>query len=94
MNVRSLSVRRELMRRMVLARLVLSAAAFVCATTLLIYPLIRRLVGRLSDMSIHLLDANIETLQVLGSAIAKRDSDTDAHNCHDPLGAPGPGRRG
>jgi putative nucleotidyltransferase with HDIG domain len=27
-----------------------------------------------------LLDANLETLQVLGSAIAKRDSDTDAHN--------------
>lgn len=65
-------------RRLALA--VLSAAAIVFATTLLIYPLIRRLVGRLSDLSIDLLDANIETLQVLGSAIAKRDSDTDAHN--------------
>jgi len=65
-------------RRVALA--VLSAAAIVFATTLLIYPLVRRLVGRLSDLSIQLLDANIETLQVLGSAIAKRDSDTDAHN--------------
>jgi HD-GYP domain-containing protein (c-di-GMP phosphodiesterase class II) len=31
-------------------------------------------------LSIQLLDANLETLQVLGNAIAKRDSDTDAHN--------------
>ena len=58
----------------------LTAASIVIATTLLIYPLIRRLVERLSDLSIHLLDANLETLQVLGNAIAKRDSDTDAHN--------------
>jgi len=59
---------------------VLSAVLIVLATTLLIHPIIRRLVQRLSDLSIHLLDANLETLQVLGSAIAKRDSDTDAHN--------------
>jgi HD-GYP domain-containing protein (c-di-GMP phosphodiesterase class II) len=63
-----------------LAVSVSSAAAIVVATTLLLYPLIRRLVRRLSDLSTHLLDANLETLQVLGSAIAKRDSDTDAHN--------------
>ena len=31
-------------------------------------------------MTVNLLDSNLETLQVLGSAIAKRDSDTDAHN--------------
>jgi len=65
-------------RRLALA--VLTAAAIVVATIVSIYPLIRRLVQRLSDLSIHLLDANLETLQVLGSAIAKRDSDTDAHN--------------
>jgi HD-GYP domain-containing protein (c-di-GMP phosphodiesterase class II) len=58
----------------------LTAAAIVFVTTLLIYPMIRRLVRRLSALSIQLLDANLETLQVLGSAIAKRDSDTDAHN--------------
>lgn len=63
-----------------LAWAVSSAAAIVAATTLLLYPLIRRLVRRLSDLATHLLDANLETLQVLGSAIAKRDSDTDAHN--------------
>jgi HD-GYP domain-containing protein (c-di-GMP phosphodiesterase class II) len=65
-------------RRLALA--VLAAASIVFATTLLIYPIVRRLVRRLSDLSIHLLDANLETLQVLGNAIAKRDSDTDAHN--------------
>ncbi|HEY6132461.1 MAG TPA: HD domain-containing phosphohydrolase [Rubrivivax sp.] len=64
--------------RLVLA--VLSAVSIVLASTLLIYPIIRRLVRRLSELSMQLLDANLETLQVLGSAIAKRDSDTDAHN--------------
>ncbi len=63
-----------------LAIVVLTAAAIVVVTTLLIYPFIGRLVRRLSDLSIGLLDANLETLQVLGNAIAKRDNDTDAHN--------------
>ena len=34
----------------------------------------------MSRLTVNLLDANLETMQVLGSAIAKRDSDTDAHN--------------
>jgi len=29
---------------------------------------------------VDLLDSNLETLRVLGNAIAKRDSDTDDHN--------------
>jgi HD-GYP domain-containing protein (c-di-GMP phosphodiesterase class II) len=65
-------------RRLTIA--VLTAIAVVIATTLLIYPIIRRLVQRLAGLSAQLLDANLETLQVLGNAIAKRDSDTDAHN--------------
>lgn len=44
------------------------------------YPVLRQLVVRLGQLSINLLDANLETLQGFGSAIAKRDSDTDAHN--------------
>jgi len=44
------------------------------------YPVLRQLVERLGRLSINLLDANLETLQGFGSAIAKRDSDTDAHN--------------
>ena len=52
----------------------------VLATTGLIYPIILSLVGNVARMNLHLLDANLETLKVLGGAVAKRDSDTDAHN--------------
>jgi len=52
----------------------------VLATSLLLYPVILTLTRRLANFSERLLISNLETLQVLGSAIAKRDSDTDAHN--------------
>jgi len=52
----------------------------VLATTLLLYPVIIRLLKRATDLSVHLQEGNLETLRVLGSAIAKRDSDTDKHN--------------
>jgi len=52
----------------------------VLATSLLLYPVILTLTRRLANFSERLLIANLETMQVLGSAIAKRDSDTDAHN--------------
>jgi len=52
----------------------------VLATAALVYPIVTRLMRRLEDLSLRLLDANLETLGVMGSAIAKRDSDTDAHN--------------
>jgi HD-GYP domain-containing protein (c-di-GMP phosphodiesterase class II) len=52
----------------------------VLATTALLYPVIVRLMHRLSDFSSDLLAANLETLSLLGSAIALRDSDTDVHN--------------
>ncbi|PKN07554.1 MAG: hypothetical protein CVU73_12450 [Deltaproteobacteria bacterium HGW-Deltaproteobacteria-8] len=52
----------------------------VLAATLLLYPVIIRLLKRVTDLSVHLQEANLETLSVLGSAIAKRDSDTDQHN--------------
>jgi HD-GYP domain-containing protein (c-di-GMP phosphodiesterase class II) len=54
--------------------------AIVLATAFALYPVIGGLVRRLAAAGSELLDANLETLQVLGSAIAKRDSDTDAHN--------------
>ncbi len=54
--------------------------AIVLATTALLYPTILTLMRRLTKLSLNLLDANLETLKVLGSAIAKRDNDTDAHN--------------
>jgi HD-GYP domain-containing protein (c-di-GMP phosphodiesterase class II) len=48
--------------------------------TAALYPIIRRLLDQLGGLTVHLLDANLETIQLLGNAIAKRDSDTDAHN--------------
>jgi HD-GYP domain-containing protein (c-di-GMP phosphodiesterase class II) len=61
-------------------RTVATAVAIVLITTALLYPVILRLTRQLATLSIHLLDANLETLRVLGSAIAKRDADTDVHN--------------
>lgn len=52
----------------------------VVVTSLLLYPVILSLINRLANFSERLLDANLETIQVLGNSIAKRDSDTDAHN--------------
>ena len=52
----------------------------VVATSLLLYPVILSLANRLANFSERLLGANLETIQVLGNSIAKRDSDTDAHN--------------
>jgi len=59
---------------------VLYVFAIVFSTTLLLYPVITHLTGKLSDFSSNLLNANLEMLEVLGATIAKRDSDTDAHN--------------
>lgn len=58
----------------------LAAIAIVLITAFLIYPIIIRLVQQLSAVSMDLLKANLQTAKALGSAIAKRDSDTDAHN--------------
>jgi len=58
----------------------LLAALVVLVVTAILYPVVLHLAVRLADYSTALLDANLETLAVLGSAIAKRDSDTDAHN--------------
>lgn len=52
----------------------------VLFTAAVLYPVILHLTRRLARYSETLLDSNLETLSVLGSAIAKRDSDTDAHN--------------
>lgn len=52
----------------------------VLITTALLYPVIINLTNKLSAFSVKLLDSNLETLETLGSAIALRDSDTNAHN--------------
>lgn len=52
----------------------------VLVTSLALYPLIIRLNSKLLDYSRILALTNIGMLKVLGSAIAKRDSDTNIHN--------------
>lgn len=69
---------REVMGRIL--RTAIEVIGIVIFTTLILYPIIIALVGRLSHLADVLLEANIETLQALGSAIAKRDRDTDIHN--------------
>lgn len=54
--------------------------AIVLLTALLLYPMMMELVRRLTRFSAHLLEANLDTLQVIGSAVAKRDNETQAHS--------------
>ena len=52
----------------------------ILATSMALYPLILRLNRKLIDYSHNLALTNVGMLKVLGSAIAKRDSDTNIHN--------------
>ena len=61
-------------------RVALTVIAIVMLTTALIYPIVIKLMSRLTRLSLKLLDSQLETLKVLGGAIATRDNDTDAHN--------------
>ena len=63
-----------------IARSVFGAMAIVMLTTLILYPVISRLINQLTVLTENLVESNVETLRVIGSAIAKRDSDTDSHN--------------
>ena len=58
----------------------LAVILITVAATALLYPVILTLTERLAVFSANLLAANLESLELLGGAIAKRDSDTDAHN--------------
>jgi putative nucleotidyltransferase with HDIG domain len=49
-------------------------------STLLLYPLMLGLMRRTWLLSQSLMKSNVDLLQTLGNAIAKRDSTTDAHN--------------
>ena len=61
-------------------RLVLGTICIVFLTTIILYPIILTLTKKLTYVTDDLIESNIETLRVVGSAIAKRDSDTDSHN--------------
>lgn len=58
----------------------LTSFAAVISALFLLYPVLLGLTRRSLSLSRSLLDSNLELLQSLGSAIAKRDSDTDGHN--------------
>jgi HD-GYP domain-containing protein (c-di-GMP phosphodiesterase class II) len=66
-------------RRRILRTVLLSVAVVLVIVSLL-YPVILHLLRRVATLSVHLLEANLTTIQALGNAIAKRDSDTDLHN--------------
>lgn len=59
---------------------VLIVISVVIGTTLALLPVVVGLNRRLLRMNDQLLRANMEILEVLGCAIAKRDSDTGSHN--------------
>lgn len=52
----------------------------VLGTAAILYPIIIRLFKEVLQFSARLAEANIGMLVSMGAAIAKRDSDTDAHN--------------
>lgn len=56
------------------------AGVIVFLTTLAMYPALLFLARRTGKLTERLLHSNLEMMQVLGSAIAKRDADTDEHN--------------
>lgn len=58
----------------------LTAALSVLITAILLYPLLLAMLQRAAGLSRRLLDSNLSLMRSLGNAIAKRDSDTDAHN--------------
>ncbi len=49
-------------------------------TSLMLYPIIVSLNRGTIQLSKHLLESVVELMRVLGSAVAKRDFDTDSHN--------------
>lgn len=58
----------------------LTTLAAVLLATLVIYPVVLSLNHSVVRQARELLKGNIELMEVLGGAIAKRDSDTSAHN--------------
>ena len=71
-------IERQLRREMAVTLAIVLVA--VLLTTVALYPVILALNRDVLRFSRELLKGNIELMEVLGSAIAKRDSDTNVHN--------------
>ncbi|MCX7169088.1 MAG: HD domain-containing protein, partial [Proteobacteria bacterium] len=69
----------ERLRRELVVTLLI-ALCTVLLTTLVLYPVIIALNRNVLKFTRDLLEGNIELMEVLGGAIAKRDSDTNIHN--------------
>ncbi len=63
-----------------IVRTLLMVVAVILITAIMLYPIIISLNRGLIQLTSDLLKGNIELMDVLGSAIAKRDSDTNSHN--------------
>ena len=74
----SSQVQQEVTER--ITRTIIGAIGIVLLTTVILYPVMSRLIHQLAVLTGNLVESNIETLRVIGNAIAKRDSDTDSHN--------------
>lgn len=61
-------------------RTLLLVVAVILITTIVLYPIIISLNRGLIKLTSDLVKSNITLMDVLGSAIAKRDSDTGSHN--------------
>ena len=57
-----------------------TVAVVVLVTLIAIYPIVISLNQGLFKLSAALLKSNVELMEVLGSAVAKRDADTHVHN--------------
>jgi HD-GYP domain-containing protein (c-di-GMP phosphodiesterase class II) len=63
-----------------LARALTITLVAVLLMTIALYPVILSLNRKVLEFSRQVVEANVEMASVLGAAIAKRDSDTNAHN--------------
>ena len=75
LDAESLQAQREQIRAAAL-----TATLSVLLTALLLYPLLLAMLRQSTGLSRRLLDSNLSLMRSLGNAVAKRDSDTDAHN--------------
>ena len=59
---------------------VITVVISILLTALVLYPILLRLFNVVNQQKHAILKGNLEMMSLLGSAISKRDSDTDAHN--------------
>ncbi|NVJ93111.1 MAG: HD domain-containing protein [Methylocystaceae bacterium] len=68
----------QIYKNSLVVSLLVSLAALLCG--LVVYPIVVRLSQDNEKKAVEVLDSHISMMEALGRAIAKRDSDTGAHN--------------